>query len=285
MRGCAHAAVRRLACFVRPREASNGAVLAAGVSDVFQNEGNGMMQSGYAAPLFIVIAVLVGSCASPAPLPQEVTSSIKRFGVVSVSADTFTRQYVGLVVFTNEVDRKDIAAWELDNTYAEQVGQTASAMLRAVYVPAPYSTSEFSKVNDVNGIPNWAKIEEAAKGYCGANRLDAILVLAKQKRTSPGIPMELASLGILSRITWANLYYSAQVGLLDCATGKLLASRVVDSGGDLRIPWIALPREVGAQPVAQWDATTEADIKSKLTGLPSSAWDRTLRTLIAAPKQ
>ena len=254
------------------------------VSYVVRNEGKSTMQNGSMALLFIVIAVLVGSCASPAPLPQEVTSSIKRFGVVSVSADTLTRQYVGLVVFTNEVDRKDISEWELDKTYAGQVGKTAAAMLGAIYVPAPYSAPEFSKVNDGNGIPSWTKIEETAKGYCGANSLDAILVLAKQKRTSPGIPMELASLGIVSRITWANLYYSAQVGLLDCATGKLRASRIVDSGDDLRAPWIALPRQVGAQPIAQWDATTEADIKSKLTELPSSAWNRTLRTLIAAPK-
>ena len=229
--------------------------------------------SNRSPPSLILVVVLLSACATPAPVSKGEVAGIRRVGVVSVAANVFTRQYVGLTVFGNEHEDKDVLAWGLDKEYAEQVGKAAASLLGATYVSAPYSYGEFSKVNDLNGPwdapafwgPNWTKIEEVAKSHCGANHLDALLVVAKQKQTESGSNQFVYPMGIQSRLTWAKVVLSTRLGLIDCAAGKLRNSRLVNFGDSwlsVRYPQAQIPRELGARPIAEWNADTETEMKS-----------------------
>jgi hypothetical protein len=212
--------------------------------------------------------------------------------VISVVGDTFSRRYLGLLVFGNESDDRDVTSWKLDRIYEEQLGNSATTIFGATYVSGPYSRESFATINDVRGQlvggSDWSKIEQPAKDYCRANGLDALLVVAKGHSTPLGTRAEPQSMGIHARLTWAVLYVSAQVAMIDCATGR--PRKIVlltPNEGDFSGSYVAtsLPREMGAVPVTAWDGKQEAEMKESMVKLPAPAWTITLKRMMQLPPQ
>ena len=70
-------------------------------------------------------ALLAAGCAQTPPVQREELTQFKRIGAVSVIGDTLTRQYLGLTVFGNESDERNVSEWDLDRVYAGQIGEAA----------------------------------------------------------------------------------------------------------------------------------------------------------------
>jgi hypothetical protein len=247
----------------------------------------------------LLLAVVLGGCATvPPPLAPEVVGRIKRISTISVTAEEFTRQYVGVTVFGNEREQKSIAGWATDKNYEEQLGLAAERVFGATLVRAPYVLAEFAPVNDLNGPwdapafwgPNWGKIEAPTKALCAKYELDALLVVARRKSGDlfGGSNQFVEGAGIYTRRSTSLLHLLSIVALLDCRTGKELATRLLvrttqqpDGKARNGPPTLDLPEELSRIPIPQWTADMDARIRDDLLALPKLAWEDTLRTLVA----
>jgi hypothetical protein len=230
----------------------------------------------------VLIAVLLSAFAKPATLP---TVSIKRFGVVSVVADKFTRSYIGITAFTNKIEEIDVTSWGLDAAYADQLGKAAAAILSADYVAAPNTPGDFSRINQTNwrGASDGSSIEAAVKTSCAAGELDALLVISKDRGKMPGSTIERVPMGIQGGGYGGFLRLSAAISMYDCTTGHMQQSlllRITPPGQEPRVPQVEISRDLMTHPLAEMDDKTRDEIKAKLLGLPESAWDLTLRRMV-----
>jgi len=92
----------------------------------------------------------VAGCATHSISPEQ-AARFKRVGVISLAAYEFDRQYVGVMVFGNEREVKDISAWDVDAAYEEQIAVAVESISSAKAVRAPYAKAEFAHLNDLSG--------------------------------------------------------------------------------------------------------------------------------------
>jgi hypothetical protein len=234
---------------------------------------------------FLFLAALLSAPAEPA---KVATGSIKRFGVVSVVADKFTRSYIGITAFTNKNEEIDVTAWGLDAAYADQLGKVAAALLSAQYVAAPDAVDDFSKINQTNwrGAPNWSSIEGAVKTYCSANELDVLLVISKDRGKMSGSTIERVPMGIQGGGYGGYLRLSAAINVYNCATGRMdqtVLLRFTPAGQESQVPQVEISRDLMTHPLSDMDDKTRDEIKSKLLSLPGRGWDETFRRMVRTP--
>ena len=236
--------------------------------------------------IFLFLAALLSPPVVHSKIP---TGSIKRFGVVSVVADKFTRSFVGLTAFGNKVDEIDVTSWGIDTAYADQLGKVAAGLLSAQYVAAPYSPDDFSKINETSrrGAPNWSSIEAAVKTYCSTNELDALLVISKDRGMMPNSTIARVPMGIQGGGSAGYLRLSAAINVYDCATGRMRDTellRFVPPGQFIwQVPQVEISRDLMTHLLSDMDDTTRDEIKSKLLSLPGPDWDQTLRRMVRTP--
>lgn len=244
----------------------------------------------------LLVAIALTGCASTSKtMAPEAAAGIKRVAVVSVTADEFTRQYVGFTVFGNEFEKKSIASWSIDKAYEDQIGAAAEKVFGATVVKAAYPLADFARVNELKGPwdapaywgPNWALIEAPTRDLCAANKLDGVLVAARQKEgdTFGGTNQFVSGAGIYTRRGISVLHLLSSVSLLDCKTGQILASqRLYQDRPDAkyrdRLVSVPLPTEVSRTPIPQWTPEIENRIRQELVELPKAAWGATLRSML-----
>lgn len=220
--------------------------------------------------------------------------------VISMTADTFTRQYVGLTVFNNEKESIDISDWKIDAGYEDLIRNELERGFGIRTVNTPYSVSEFARVHELKGPwnapafwgPNWDAIAQATRNHCSKNSLDALLVMAKSKGDGTARSTHLApeGAGLWGRgafVDLAMLHLIARVALLDCTTGKpmairMLASRqfgslseISDSG-----PMLPVNFEDSQVPTEKWSPEKKLQYKNQLSTLPELAIKETLKSLL-----
>jgi hypothetical protein len=247
----------------------------------------------------LIAIALTGCATAPRTIAPDVAAGIKRLGVVSVTADEFTRLYVGVTVFGNEREKKAIAAWNLDKAYEEQIGAAAEQVFGATVVKAAYPVADFARVNALkNGWdapaywgPHWDVIEAPVRDWCAANRMDAVLVAAQQKALDPfaGTNQAVAGAGVYSaRMMGPSvLHLLSTLSLLDCKTGKVLVTRGLYKSEEGRhrdrLVSLPLPTEVTRMPIPEWTPEVESRLRQDLVDLPRSAWTSTLRAMVSKP--
>jgi len=242
------------------------------------------MHMRLALTLSLTLALLTG-CAAPPPreAPLAAVKAIQRFGVVSVSAREFTRQYVGITVFGNEYETKNIVDWKLDSEYENQLGSAAETALQAKFVKVNAAPDAFLAVNQRNpGLygtgfagSNWPGIESVAREACQEQALDALFVLG-QRRTGDFIGhtnQNLSGLGIYARRNFATIHYLAVLGLIDCKSGKMLGARTVDQQLDVS-------EDLARTPMANWAPGVDKQLQDQLKVFPPVLWESTLRNLL-----
>jgi hypothetical protein len=251
------------------------------------------------AASIIVGACCVG-CASTPTATKEAISSYKRIGVVSVTAQVFTRQHVGLMVFGNELETIDTSSWDTDAKYEEQISKQLSGLGGFEIVRAPYSRKEFLHINDLNGpwdapafrTPNWGAVEKSIKDYCAKNQIGAILAtFAVESPDFIGSTNQrIRGAGVYTRgsgdLTRAVLYLISGVALVDCQTARPVAIRGLSStqegfpGQILRAsPTKPMPVEISRTPLSQLSETQLTMLKDAMIPLPENAWAPTIRSL------
>lgn len=248
----------------------------------------------------VLVTQLWGCAAPPPKLPQEQVAGLRRVAVVSRTADVFTRQYTGMTVFNNQLDRRNVADWRLDKTYEAQIGSELQGGYGMTVVDAPYDPVAFEHVNDLNGPwsapaflgSNWGAIEATTRAYCTANNLDAVVVVAKMHTNDvlAGTNQSYGGLGLYARgpgMRVAVLHLFAKMALLDCRTGKPLAERVVSRnqaglyGDQVRsAPLQQAPEDLVFLPVGEWTDAQATQVKTAMTELPAGVWAPTLRSIL-----
>ena len=237
--------------------------------------------------LVLLLAALLNAPAATAKIPF---GSIKRFGVVAVVADKFTRSVIGITVFGNKTDEINVASWGIDAAYTDQLGKVVADLLSAQYVAAPYPYDDFSKINQttLRGAPNWSSIESTVKTYCSANGLDTLLVIGKDRGMIPNTTIARVPMGIQGGRSGGHLELSIRVNVYNCATGRMQESelmRFTPPGQFLfwEVPQVEVSPDLMTQPLSEMDDKTREDIKAKLLILPGPYWDLTLRRMVRTP--
>lgn len=221
-----------------------------------------------------VTVLLLGGCASaPEIAPADAVQRFKRVAVVSTVGATFTRTYVGATVFGNEKHVRPVPEWQLDKTYERQI---AAELTRRGYsvVEAAYPTAEFAKGNAGRYAPDWDGLLPIVKAQCVAHGLDAFFVVAHwneggirvHAQRAPGAPWS------------AGIFLASALGLYDCASGKLIASRRVANPalkpknplGDRPMPGRALPE--GWPWYGAWSPEVLDQAKAVFVQLPQPIW-------------
>ena len=251
----------------------------------------------------ILITVICAGCAStPNTVAPEVLNKYKSVGVVSVTAQRFTRQHVGITVFGNESERMDSAAWDIDSAYEQQVRSELESIGGFEVIQATTSGQEFLRINDLNGPwdamafreANWDAIEEPIRNYCTKNGVTAIVFVFEIDandfigRTNQFVRgAGIYTHGFSKSPTQSYLHLISGVGLVDCMTAKPLAVRVLSesqkrSYGDTLFasPRTPLSLKITRTPLEQLSTQQVAEIKERLISLPSAAWAPTLRALL-----
>src|SRR6267154_4493243 len=104
----------------------------------------------------VLIATVCAGCAS-VPIntttPPEALARFKRIGVVSITAQTFSRVYAGLL--SVEREQIDSSSWDIDSTYERQIATELSALGGFEVVAGAYSRPEFSRLAYQDGGFNW----------------------------------------------------------------------------------------------------------------------------------
>jgi hypothetical protein len=234
-------------------------------------------------------ALFLSSCVAPAPqLSKEVISSFKRIGVVSVIGSTLERQRVGMTVFGNARESKDIQSWGLDKIYESQIASAAKLVFRGEVVQAEHLTYGLAKANKIADFernvhslswPKWTSLEASIKQYCSANSLDAFLIAS----FAPGQSTPVFS--IFSEGSSSNLTIWASISLVDCASGKRLRESAVGlPDGRGKLSWSISKRissELSRSVFSEWPASGMDQVRSDLAEMPKSAWEPTLRAFIS----
>jgi hypothetical protein len=211
-------------------------------------------------------------------LRQALSSASAWCRSLPISSRAFT-------AFGNKSDEIDVTSWGLDATYAEQLGRIAAELLSAQYIVAPYSTDDFSKINQTSrrGAPDWSAIEAVVKTYCGANGLDALLVISKDRGMIPNTTINRVPMGIQGGSNGAYLRLSAAISVYDCATGHMRETELLRfMPGHLfwAVPQVEISRDLITHPLSEMDDKTRDEMKSKLLSLPGPDWDQTLRRMV-----
>lgn len=252
----------------------------------------------------VVFAIVITGCATSTPkaVSSEALPNIKRVGVVSVAAQVFNRQHVGLTMFGNETEKLDISAWGLDAKYGQQLSRELSDVGGYEVVNGAYSSADFLHINDLNGPweapaftgPNWGAIEKPIKSYCAQHQVGAIVMayaltshdfLARTNQSIRGAGMYTRG-GLVGDILMSYLHLMSGVALVDCKTAKPFAVRTLASSQDASgssmvrsYPLKQIPSELSRTHLDQLTPTQIAALQDMLTELPKNAWKATVRSL------
>lgn len=237
---------------------------------------------------FFVLIPLEGFATQPNPyyvtVPQETSSQMRRIAVVSMAARTFHK--VGIDKPAVRYEEKDISGWEIDRIYEQQIAAEVQSILGMSVVSAPNSIPDLTPVNanqvDQTDRPDWSAIKDAVLSYCSANSLDAILAISRDN-SYLNIKSEFNRQTGTGMYEYgektAEMYLIANMALLDCKTGELLAARFIDP------PSRRLGDDVSNLGISQWSALQEQKMKADLAAMPGSSWAKALRGIFLSLDQ
>jgi hypothetical protein len=121
----------------------------------------------------------------------------------------------------------------------------------------------------------------------GANELDALPVISKDRGKVTGSTIERVPMGIQGGGYGGYLRLSAAINVYDCATGRMLQTELLRFAppGQLvwQVPQVEISRALMTHPLSEMDDEARDEIKSKLLGLPGRDWDQTLRRMARTP--
>jgi len=233
----------------------------------------------------LVLSLFAG-CATTERAPADVAQRVKRVAVVSTAAGVFGRQYIGHTAFGNERHVKPIPEWRLDRIYEEQITKVLRNTYGMTVVDADIDPKTFAKVDRTwpDRWPDWGAIDDVARKTCTDHKLDGLFVLAKVGDWGPSVYAVGHPQG-----KGANLALWAQLALIDCATGKPMAARLVQNGvkdpgvlaNSLYPPTMTLPE--GWPWYGEWQPEVYDQARIELIRLPQQAWIDTLTYMLKSP--
>jgi hypothetical protein len=233
----------------------------------------------------LVLGAVTG-CAAPERASTDTVQRIKRVAVVSTAAGVFGREFVGFTAFGNENLVRPVPEWGLNRIYEEQLTAILRTTHRMTVVDAQIEPTTFAKVDRTwpDKWPDWGAIDNVVRKTCADQKLDGLFVLAKVGDW--GLSVYAAR-----RESIATLRLMAQLALLDCATGRPIAARLVQNGSlepkmvndRVSPPSMALPKEWPRY--GEWTPENYDQARGELVRLPQQAWGDTLTYMLKAPSK
>jgi hypothetical protein len=240
-------------------------------------------------------ALIMSGCASfraPSAIPP--TMQIKQAAVVSMAAGTFKRAYVGLMVFNNQAETISIADWQVDASLEASARKALNSVgIQTVDAsPRPAWLTELDGQGTHGGSKAWAAQEKPLQQYCRQLGVDALWVISSADRVDflGGSNQSISGAGIFARgglVTAAALHLVADVSVVDCGSGKRLATRLLSSaakidllGGDPRVPMKRMDIDEAKTPIKDWTPAQKDNYPSLLKTLPEEAMRVTVLGLL-----
>lgn len=248
------------------------------------------------------LALVVAGCALlPEHIDKATLAKLKRVAVVSLTADEFNRQYTGLTVFGNELEKDDISAWKVDDAYEARLRDILSTFGRFEVVRIPYDRKDLAAMDYIGGgmsspawpKPAWPVLQEKLKNLARTHSVDGLVVVLK--RWTPdglGTNQRFGGTGAYARGYGSStrislLHVISWVVLLDGATGEPLVARILSNNPDSNAsyfqhsaPLEPLRPEISRAKLSEWTPTVTNEVRDKLLKLPDQAWEPTLRSLL-----
>lgn len=169
--------------------------------------------------------------------------NFKKVGVMSLTADQLTRDYIGVTAFGNEYEKIDISSWKIDDEYESQI-QTALVKLGIFNVSKlSYDRKEFYPVFPINvpigaGLayraPIWNNIEPKLKLLAEKYSLDAIIIVIRDDNTEDVVEGRIMGgmsfrfvqgIGLFNGRGSSLLFMLCRVAIIDGRTGKPVFNR------------------------------------------------------------
>ena len=253
---------------------------------------SGLVASGIAAA-----TLSLGACVS-APETAPLAATYKRVGVVSLAAGELTQRQTpdraGDRARDPKPSMRDIANWQVDRAYEEQLAAAVQIVLGAAPVKAAAPAGGLMALNNP-GSPYvqpgfWQyrtdPVAASLRDYCADNHLDALVVATQStdEDVLGGSYQALAGAGIYDRGGNHLVHLSAALRLVDCETGRTLEHRHLASGRSFSAshgyPVRALPEALTRKAYAQWTPDEESQLRQVLIALPADAWVDTLEDMV-----
>lgn len=244
----------------------------------------------------VLAALAMVACSGCTSIPNtagpELLAGYKRIGVVSITAQTFSRVYAGLL--SVEREQIDSSSWDVDSAYERQIATDLSTLGGFEVAAGTYSRPEFSRLVYQDGGFKWDALESPTKDYCAKNQVNAILVAvaaygqdfmsnSHQRLEGAGFFASGTNFHVRGR---GYLHLITIVALVDCQTAKPVAARGLASlrdglpGQILRAsPVTLVPVELARAPLKQLTEAQIAMIQGNLVELPKKSWEPTLRAI------
>ena len=224
--------------------------------------------------IFIAICCVAG-CAST--IPQKDLGRMQRLGVISIVAEKLNRTYVGVLVFGNEREEKDVSSWGLDKAYEAQIASAVESKISAKIIPTTHDASNFRSLNDTSGPamlaePNWSNVAVSAKKFCVENNLDGVFFLTRAQSGGffgPSSNQFLEGVGVYASGSTSGVYISSRLTLLDCTSLKPLGEEEISAGRFLE-------PEIAKKPLSNWSEEDEKVVHQNLIEVPTYTLNRKL---------
>lgn len=250
------------------------------------------VRRGLTSAALAACGAILAACASP-PVDTPPTASYRRVGVMSVAAAALTQHQPGARPGEEHPAVRDIAAWNVDRAYEDQLAAAVQATLGVAVVKAP-TTALAAAFNDpANPYMQpgfWAyRTDPVATGlrdYCAGNQLDAVVVASQSvdEDALGGSYRPLIGAGVYLRGDRPLVHLSAALSLVDCETGRTVERRRVGSGrsfaGSHGYPVRELPVGLVHGTITQMSSDEDARLRQALVALPAQAWVDTLENMV-----
>ena len=253
--------------------------------------------SGLVVVGWVAAAASLGACAI-APEPVPLAAPYQRVGVVSLAAGELTQRGAGYEnrdrVRVPKPSVRDIANWQVDRAYEEQLAAAVQVVMGITVVKAPAPAGTLAALNDP-GNPYvqpgfWQyhtdPVAATLREYCADNRLDALVVATQStdEDVLGGTYQAIAGAGVYDHGGNHLVHLSAALRLVDCETGRTLEHRHLASSRSFAAshgyPVRALPEALTRKGNAQWTSTEESQLRQLLIALPADAWVDTLEDMV-----
>lgn len=248
---------------------------------------------------FALFLLVTGSAAANNTLPEKF-SHLKRLGVVSLVGQTLHRVYVGLTVFTNELESEPIVEWQLDSHYERQIVEAGTGVgFELVVIPGMRETVAAGVKESKYKIPytprssHYPETAAYLKDMALKHQLDGYIFVLPVKLNDRigGSNQYLEGLGLYRRgagetTRWSARYFFATIQVFDRHLVRF-ADRNVDrsfyrtrGSTEQFVPIELTPSAVTGRPLAALSPDERMALREQFMELPAKHWEATLRRIL-----
>lgn len=253
------------------------------------------------AALFVValLAFITGCATSTQRISPAVAAQFKTIAVVSTVAQQFNRQYTGATAFGNETEKINIANWNVDDEFEQQIVEAMNGLGPIKAVRLPDVRQQLLGINDPNGPwhapaftnPKWSAVEGKLRELAVKHKVDGFVFVTRRMSTDflAGTNQLFSGSGFYARgfgssTSVSVMHVIAWVSIAD-ANGKpvgmlTLAGKHEGWGNHMTVPITIVAADLARAPLASYDEGRNKNVRALLIDVPGKTLAATINTLL-----